>query len=59
MLLVLVLLFCSFRFCFLFVIFVIFGDLTVEPQYREKEAEFVRYIGVVIIDRGSFSYILL
>ena len=33
---------------------------TVEPQYlRDKEAEFVRYIGFVISDRGSFSYILL
>ena len=36
-----------------------FLTCTVETQYRDKEAEFVRYIGFVIIDRGSFSYILL
>ena len=79
MLPVLALLFCIFRFCFLFCYFRYFRGLnallnrkdknrqtdlnfltcTVETQYGEKEAEFVRYIGFVIIDRGSFSYILL
>ena len=83
MLPVLALLFCIFRFCFLFCYFCYFRGLnallnrkdknrqtdlnfltcTVATQYRDKEAEFVRYIAIVryivIIDRGSFSYMLL